>query len=1857
MPKKNTFVSLLFVMAPNPGDTWNESTSLARHGNKLDDRENEQDWEAEKMNEARNLKIISDELKAKGCPVFGGKYCDKLPNDIREKAGALEARLDSLISGSVTSPFKSDTRDELRLLIAQGLTIAAFKDKMKKYDFSLKCNAVWSADAIAYRCNTCAFNPCMSLCSNCFKNSNHDGHDFNRFFSQAGGACDCGNVDVLEESGFCFRHGPRARRPPVPSPNIVSLGEFIIPKLFVRLFLCLRGWTRQYNACKDGSSKESFSNHLVNRAHILIELIQELVDYGGPIRDVIISNLLDRQLYHDLNKRNADDDIRDHDRSPDFSLDWRTRGLFLEDLQSLKSIVSSNQSDTCCMPECLLDELVFWMVRLIFPQIIINLCLSLLSDVNYRDAFAKRFFSLYLCIAETLVDLSKCENESAIYAVGSRVIHISVQILSSEAQCLKLDDEINIKDKIITSAYGVLRTGVQKSTITQAYEYFYENTPPPIIDDEVFKWFVYSVGDAGHPLRKASYWTLVSDLQNLLTHGEIARRFFRDPKSMENYIALIAPMQGMNLNYRIITGNHLEYDSTHSYQLAFHLEWEVSALNMFNTLAALTVETECMNFYLLQWKTILEEWFNAISLSKNDMCVQPYCVSYHIPLHRHLSAGILRCIELPTFISSLDILIEDEGFLCKALFHPLRIQVCRAEISAGMWARNGNTVRNQSFYYAQTNYNIAFMDCDITLIRFIACFVDAEWFMEAVTTAFYLDDCLAVCGFLSDDLVFSPKRRIVTRKEWVDFLVDGILRLLLDIVVVSWNIHENIPNNLEKEIVAALAISDLTYSKLKAAIPERGSRSFADDKTFDSVLEKLAVYCEPDQRSHIEQGVYMLTTESWQTLFDPVFCRMRTTIPREYNDALVRSEKIERSLPKHSTITRSGDHLWIPYRLFSFNSIWTARSARFLVTPSFFGLLHKILYIHIEHQQLNDAIFQAAVYFLTLMVKFVTSEQFSLLATEKSKLPSNILEILNCQKNPVSDILSMFNDFGDIGERQIPSVITLLLKYLRKINDEEAISAEHDHLLAHCISRQLKLDPLLLDFISGYAVDYIGRLFCLLYRSCGKIREVLDHFICEHQGQMLKSDRLQEKHNADSLEKLAHRSAAKRRQEALMAAHQKKSAMLMKKLMAMEGLTQTQMDAMDTTENSLVRHYRCPICGDTTASTLVYPIGLMCRIVVNYAVEHSLPEDCPSLSLMEIGENMHTNQMMLKIFNASRRSLLQTRFPTYADLIQAPTGIEVRTCGHYAHVGCYKAYVKTLLESPPPSIDPLEARVEISCPVCRASVHTLLPLAPDTGIERIRPDISNEKKSYAQLAKEVERLMSSGISHIQGNEETKFAEYQQLFLNFTSLCHKWTVYRGNVSESAPRGGQIFAFGLAKGNLERNLLLYESNFSDRCYRELPAEHIIYGARHQGTERDINFMIYQWRQLVFGFDQNRQSLEDSLQDDRTQYSVPNDLDILASSTAEAKLAKMHVERDIELETGTPMVLFDLKTALIRFSSYIITNDSLTNEDKKSLLSFIYQIVLYAGIVRTAIVAALHMPLSQLERTKNLKLNNEVFTLAVKNVINRLFSRPYMKAENILVKDGADVDFEKALHYACTDLSRLTAQLWHECGIHKYDEGFFISRATFMEIYKMLTNNDELSLKFLPHIHIEKWVDAVLRWITCRNFVENLHNEPLSWRRFTLLTLPKSYDDLFARFFGLSCVACGLVPRMPFICLLCGQLACLDSCCTTSAAETVSTNEVERHALICSSGVGCFLSLNTSLIVIVCNRRAALWGSVYLDVHGEEDRNLRRGKPLFLSKRRVERLTADWEMQTFEHLVVNFFNFEDLISYLRDAHYVLQ
>lgn len=48
-------------------------------------------------------------------------------------------------------------------------------------------------------------SPSSSVCYDCFKNGNHEGHDFLFEKSVYGGCCDCGNPDVINFVFFFFK--------------------------------------------------------------------------------------------------------------------------------------------------------------------------------------------------------------------------------------------------------------------------------------------------------------------------------------------------------------------------------------------------------------------------------------------------------------------------------------------------------------------------------------------------------------------------------------------------------------------------------------------------------------------------------------------------------------------------------------------------------------------------------------------------------------------------------------------------------------------------------------------------------------------------------------------------------------------------------------------------------------------------------------------------------------------------------------------------------------------------------------------------------------------------------------------------------------------------------------------------------------------------------------------------------------------------------------------------------------------------------------------------------------------------------------------------------------------------------------------------------------------------------------------------------------------------------------------------------------------------------------------------------------------------------------------------------------------
>lgn len=68
-------------------------------------------------------------------------------------------------------------------------------------------------------------------------------------------------------------------------------------------------------------------------------------------------------------------------------------------------------------------------------------------------------------------------------------------------------------------------------------------------------------------------------------------------------------------------------------------------------------------------------------------------------------------------------------------------------------------------------------------------------------------------------------------------------RLIIELIAIRWNVGGEELESIEKEIVAALAISDLTHSKLRGSIPEQGNRSNAIDDHMDELLSKVCLQC------------------------------------------------------------------------------------------------------------------------------------------------------------------------------------------------------------------------------------------------------------------------------------------------------------------------------------------------------------------------------------------------------------------------------------------------------------------------------------------------------------------------------------------------------------------------------------------------------------------------------------------------------------------------------------------------------------------------------------------------------------------------------------------------------------------------------------------------------------------------------------------------------------------------------------------------------------------------------------------------------------------------------------------------------
>lgn len=112
------------------------------------------------------------------------------------------------------------------------------------------------------------------------------------FRSQAGGACDCGDTNVMKESGFCFLHGPHApgdhgHTDGGAPPDLLCVANAMMPRLILRLIQHMR---------QNSVSLDGFLG-AVQAADKFITMLYDLSSMGAAMRQVMTHALTNPQVF------------------------------------------------------------------------------------------------------------------------------------------------------------------------------------------------------------------------------------------------------------------------------------------------------------------------------------------------------------------------------------------------------------------------------------------------------------------------------------------------------------------------------------------------------------------------------------------------------------------------------------------------------------------------------------------------------------------------------------------------------------------------------------------------------------------------------------------------------------------------------------------------------------------------------------------------------------------------------------------------------------------------------------------------------------------------------------------------------------------------------------------------------------------------------------------------------------------------------------------------------------------------------------------------------------------------------------------------------------------------------------------------------------------------------------------------------------------------------------------------------------------------------------------------------------------------------------------------------------------------
>jgi len=926
---------------------------------------------------------------------------------------------------------------------------------------------------------------------------------------------------------------------------------------------------------------------------------------------------------------------------------------------------------------------------------------TLLTIPEYKRILGLRFAGLYTTLSQ-------------LYLVGDRepdhsVIHLSLQLMTTPSITAQIVERANF----LTTLMAILYTFLTTRQVGHPWE----------VDSNAVIAF-----DSGvHTNRRVYY--IFTDIKYLVASADVQERLRTEERYMLQFLDLVKLHQGVCPNVRAVE-EHVEYEADNWISASLIMQRTNRMCKMFaqafqnvkdhgfeavSNAIRLTAKSVIINsigaertrFSQCEIKDevrfkILDDFEfepagRAFKVVKFVVEEEP--MSFHHPLHHFLSWLIEygKTMPLQQLRSLLSFTTEDlvakprsmgkkvmprhadytpEDYLMAAFDFPLRVCVWLAQMKAGMWVRNGMSLRHQAGTYRGVTQRDVTYHRDIFLLQTALVVCDPSRVLASMVDRFGMEKwCKGI---------FEQKVKAQDDSQHLDVVEDMIHLLIVllsdrTMLIPSDEGETSERAAIRRDLVHILCFKPLTFSEICSKLPDKVS----DREDIDSFLDEMTTFKAPEGLNDV--GLFELKPEFYEEI-DPYITHYNKTHREE-------AEMAYRKAVAKKTGKSVDDIIYEPKLKPITSGIFT-RLAEFTGTGVFAQVIYYSLLYTLKYQDFTPSIQATRVEtFLQMLLHLIMCSIMEDKTTEQDgeEVPSFVVNALIKQAR--SNFMA-----EHANKKSIVALLDLLLS-------KDDFKACHQKIIV-ILRRMHEKRP---------------RLFEQAYEHLGLS---LDHITAEQRAASAADEERERK-----------KKAALERQKRVMAQFQAQQKSFMEK---QGDIDWGEFDDLDEDEElpPVEEHKKwwkypagtCILCQEETDDRRLY--GTFAFFTESCILRQTdfqdpafvrevikTPEnlDRSADSIRPFGIASENVQKVQKInqdgetFEVERQGIARG-FPAK---LSRPGPVAVG-CGHIMHYGCFEAYYESTLRRHTQQIarhHPEDiTRLEFVCPLCKALNNAFLPI-------------------------------------------------------------------------------------------------------------------------------------------------------------------------------------------------------------------------------------------------------------------------------------------------------------------------------------------------------------------------------------------------------------------------------------------------------------------------------------------------------------------------------------------------------------------